>query len=425
MSGIDTGVRLRAAGRFLLPALLAAGFAFRLGYGCAFPVRGEGGGLPDVDGFVALAGSFADSWSFLDREGRPSAHREPGYPLLLGTAFKVFGQRYGVLLGLNALMGTLALLMLFLVGRRLFGEGTAWIATALAAFYPPFIYYAAHPLRESVMVLAGLLSIWALLEALRLARAYAFAGAGAVNALAALTNTTFLPFGLIMAPLGLLALLRHRWRGALVFSAAYLAAFVLLYSLWPLRNYAVFGEPVLGSTAAGGSSFYTFLVIPQEIAGTPRHTELSDADPVMRASEGLDPIASDRYFWKAGLRVVAEDPVSFARLYLWRFFVDIWRVVPRSRSYDHSYGLLKWVSILTDGWILPLALVGVCLIRLRPPEMLWVYFFILSVNAVYALVLTTIRYRISVMPWAILLASFVLERLWRLCRERLEARVTS
>lgn len=406
----------------LVAALALAAFSARAGYGLwkasasGGNIRYDAGARPaafwdqaDPDHYVRLALTYADTGT-LAEDGRPTAHREPVYPVLLGWVFKLFGRSYLALLAANCLLGTLSVLALGWCGRRLFGERVGFAAAALAAVYPPFVYYAAQPLRETAMVLAGTLAVASLLWAAD-RRPAASAAAGAVNALAGLTNTTFLPFGLLCAPLAA-AFLRRRAPGAAALGlAAYFAVFLPLYAAWPVRNYLSFGRWILGSTAGGGGTFYVYLIVPQEAGGTPEQGEIMSRDPVLRASVTLDAAARERYFWKAGLERVRRAPGAFLRLVAWRFFWDQWRFYPRPRPYEHSYGLLKAVGLLTDGWIIPLALMGLLWARLRPPECLWIYLFLGSVNLVYSLVLTMLRYRLSLMPWVILLASVALCRL--------------
>ncbi|MDD5657489.1 MAG: hypothetical protein PHF00_09585, partial [Elusimicrobia bacterium] len=116
-------------------ALLAAGLALRLGYGLARPPA-----VFDIDGYAGLAESFARGWSLQDAQGRPSALREPAYPLLLGSLFKIFGRSYAAALGANCTLGVLTLWLLFALGRGLYGGRVARLALAIGAFYPPFIY---------------------------------------------------------------------------------------------------------------------------------------------------------------------------------------------------------------------------------------------------------------------------------------------
>ena len=86
-----------------------------------------------------------------------------------------------------------------------------------------------------MMVLMGELSVLAVLAAVRSESWKPFAAAGAVNALSALTNTTFLPFGFVMVPAGMLWFRRARPTRGLRLALVYLAAYAAVYSPWPAR----------------------------------------------------------------------------------------------------------------------------------------------------------------------------------------------
>lgn len=393
----------------LLWAVLALALALRLGYGLARPPQAEG--LADPDGYVSLAASVADSWSYAE-DGQPSAHREPAYSIALGLLFKLLDKRYGVLLLFNALLGTAATWLLHRIGMRLFGPTVALAGAALAAVYPPFIFYAAQPMRESLLLAVSALSVWAVLKAHERRSRASAAAAGAAGALAGLSNTTFLPFAGLFAPAGLAWLgWRADGRRSLACVTVYMLVFSALYAVWPLRNYAQFHTLVLGSTAGAGGTFYTYLLVPQALGGTPEQEIILAADPTTVAGGGLGPIEKERYFWRAGLARVRDKPWRYARLVAWRFLVDTWRILPRSRAYAHSYRLLWWTSLLTDGWLIPLGLLGLLRVRGRPPETLWLYLFVFSTALTYSLVLTMQRYRLSLMPWMILFAAAGLARL--------------
>lgn len=397
--------------RRLLPVLVLAAFALRALYCWSFPAR-----VHNTDNYVDIAASFAATGT-LAFEGALTAAREPFYPMLLGAVFKLFGARYAVTALFNCFLGAVSIAALFWAGRRLFGERIAVLACLIAAVYPPFLFYAAQPVRETLMVLMSLLCLTSLLHAFDSDSPWAHAGAGAVNALAALTITTFLPFGLFIVPPVLLWLKRPRWARAARLSACYLAGFIALYGLWPLRNYRAFHTWVLGSTAAAGGVFYIYQVVPQELGGTPGESAIIAADPVWQASAAIaDPAIRQQFYWKAGLRKVKENPARFLRLVAWRFFVDQWRLTPRPRSYDHDFWKVRLVSLLTDGWILPLAFVGLFFWRLRPPEAVLIPAIIISLNLCAAPILTVLRYRLPLMPWLILLAALSLDRIWEKVR---------
>ena len=397
--------------RLLTAALLALALGARVGYGLWRPPQPPGGPVADPDGYVTLARSFAQSLSFNDRQGRPSAAREPLYPIALGSAFKALGERYAAVLSLHALLSLLMLVMLRRLTEDLFGRAAGWIAAGIAALYPPFVYYASLALRETMMAAVAVAMVLAALRAHRRATLGAAALAGAVFGLGGLTNSTFLPFGPLAASL-LAALAPARSAGSRR-AAACLAALVVVYLPWPVRNALVFRKPIIGSTAGAGSTFYAYLVVPQRLGGTPEQHALLSADPVVRGAEGMDDAERETYFWREGLARVRREPWAYARLVAWRFFWDQWRIWPRERPYGLPYRTLKWVSALSDGWIVPLGLLGLALSLRRSREALYPAAFVAAVGGAYALIFTMLRYRLSLMPLLIAFAASLIVRLRR------------
>lgn len=400
----------------LLAGLFLAGLCLRVGYGLAHPPVRPDGRLLDSDRYVSMAASFASSLSFADEAGNPTAHREPGYPAALSLFLLLLRREALAVLLANTCFGLAALWVAYRAGRKLFGERAAGLALGLSIVYPPFIFYSAQPYRECWLTLLGAWAVWLLIRAEEDPRPRRFAAAGAAAGLAALSSTPYLGFGLAAS---CLLWLRRRDRPgeASRRCGAYLAAFLCLYSVWPVRNFLAFGRLVLGTPVAAGDHFYMFQAVPEELGGTPEHYEILERDPVWRAGQGIrDPILRDRFFWKAGLERIRERPLDYLRLAAWRLFWDQWRFWPRPRAYSHSYGLLKLTGALTDGWIIPLFFIGAFWAGLRPPGTAWVYLFIASISVSYALVLTMLRYRVPLMPWIILLASSALDRAWARAR---------
>lgn len=382
----------RGSSRLLLGLIVAAGLAARLGYAAWRPAAAS-----NQDNYRAIAESVADH-GVLGEAGRPTAEREPAYPVLLGLAFKIFGKTYAVILGLNLLCSAVLLVLLYWAGARIFGEDVGLLAAAIAAFYPAFIYYAAQPLRETMMAAAGAAAVAAFLWR-------PGPVAGAVCAAASLVNTTFLPFAVVGAPLLMARLKMGR-------PLLYLAAFAAVYAAWPVRNHLVFDRWLLGSTAGAGTIFYVYQVVPQELGGTQAEVDIVANDPVIQGAKAIpDVIDREKHMWRAGLAKAAENPAAFFRRFAWRLLWDQWRLVPRPRNYEQSYELLWWASALSDGWLIPLGLAGLVLWRGRPREGAVPAVFVLCAAGAYALILSILRYRVSLMPWVILFAAYALLRL--------------
>ncbi|MDD5627444.1 MAG: glycosyltransferase family 39 protein [Elusimicrobia bacterium] len=394
---------------WILPALLALGLLARLGYGLHHPPQRPGQELADPDCYVEAATSVSRSWT-LEVFAQRSAYREPGYPVLLGIMFKVFGRGYPAVLLTNCGLAAAALLFLALAGRELFGETVSLLAAAISACYPPFIYYAALPARETAILAASAAALWTLVRALARPGAAAFAWAGLAAAFCGLTNVTLLPFALVLAPAAVV-LLRRRW----LWSGVYLAAFLAVYSVWPLRNYIAFRAWIPGTTMTSGTILFNYLVVPQELGGTPEEERLRKEDPVFQAAAGMPREQAELHFRKASAAWIGSHPWAYLKLVAWRFFWDEWRLWPRPQAAGDSYRKLRWVGLLTDGWLIPLGLLGMLLAR-KVPRSLCLVLFVFALALTHSLILTMLRYRLPIMPWMILFASLAVSRLWALRR---------
>ena len=144
-------------------ALLAAGLTVRLAYALMLP-RKPPAKRPLGPRRLLRAGDFF--FAFMGARGfrsRLTAMREPVYPIALGLAVKTLGRNYGAMLALHGLLSTLSLGLMFVLGRRLFGEAVAFpfgrgrLLSAVHLLLLP-------ALRETMMVFLGLLSLWSVIK---------------------------------------------------------------------------------------------------------------------------------------------------------------------------------------------------------------------------------------------------------------------
>jgi hypothetical protein len=178
----------------------------------------------------------------------PSALIPPVYPYLIAGIFKVFGINTKasalVILSLNSLFSALTCIPIFLVARKIVGEGVAKWATWLWAFFPYAVYFPTNTMWYHGLV--GLLLAWQVWMVLRLEQSAGIAewiGFGALSGFAAMTDP---------ATLGILPILigwtcyrlhqrRQRWFAPAVTACAVV---VLAVTPWMVRNYEVFHKPV-------------------------------------------------------------------------------------------------------------------------------------------------------------------------------------
>jgi 4-amino-4-deoxy-L-arabinose transferase-like glycosyltransferase len=231
-------------------ALIAlAGLALRLAYTIAnrhYPVIG------DAQVFHLDAQHLADGHGFQRPfEQVPTAEHPPVFIVLLALVDLVGGS--GVLAQKCAMcvVGTVTVVLIGLLGRRVAGDRAGAIAAALAAVYPLLWVVDGSLMSETaygVTIVLVLLAAYWYLAAPSWRRA---AGVGALIGLAALTRGEALWLVLILGvPLAWRA--GSAWRPRLGTFAALVVAFALVLAPWTIRNLVTFKDPVLISTNGYG-----------------------------------------------------------------------------------------------------------------------------------------------------------------------------
>jgi mannosyltransferase len=115
-----------------------------------------------------ISTSFAndeDSWAIIER-----SQTDPNFPtyyLFLHYWVVLFGDSEFSLRFPSALSGVLAVLAIYMVGRRLFGYGTGLMAALILAFSPFHIFYSQETRVYALMALLGLLSFYFFLKVLK------------------------------------------------------------------------------------------------------------------------------------------------------------------------------------------------------------------------------------------------------------------
>lgn len=223
----DQGLYVRVA------SAVAAGRGLSFSRDMAVAKSGRAEGGPLAEGWVENP-DYAFGLAPVDM---PSAVMEPGYPVLLGLSFALFGTTVGAVWVVNlafSIIGVLAVKRLLIR----FGEGASLAGALMWALYPPFVFYAAHAMTETAH---------SALLALCCALLFSSGGTPRGAFVAGLGLGAFFLFratGVILLPLAALYLGIRRLRLQLLLALG----FALAVSPWVLRNQLVLGEPVFMPT---------------------------------------------------------------------------------------------------------------------------------------------------------------------------------
>lgn len=381
---------------------LALGLALRLAY--AWYGHNYDSIPTTVDGYETIALSLLERGEYSIIPGVPTSMREPTYPLFISAVYWVLGgRRPWAVLALQCALGVGTAWLAGRLGRRLFGPKVGRGAFWAYLFYPPSIYYSAYFFRETVSVfllsaLAWFSTFWAAPQRDSKAVSRTLASGLAAGALA-LSNSAILPATMLAglalpaaAPAG------SKLRRAIL----YWAPLALGLLFWTGRNWSVHHALVAGSTH-GGEEFYQALIVPPSDLGTGRQTEILAADPAWLEAVTLPEVERNARLTAASLSFIARNPGVYAGRVLARI-VKFWRLWPYKRRYHHSFALLVAVSLLSDGWIIPLGLCGLWLFRARWRQAPALPAAILGLTLVYGAVHAVIRYRTPLMPGVLVVA---------------------
>lgn len=404
---------LPARDRRWLAALLLTALAVRAVYCWKFPQWGPGGSIPDLNWYETIAESLLHRGVMADPSGALTAAREPAFPMLLAALYHLTGPSYRAAQVLNCVFGTLTIWLIFLLARAAFGRRAAWLAAGIAAFYPQFLYYTATLERETFQTFLMASTAFLILRAARAPSWRAWVPPGLVAALVALTNSALLPAALMLAP-GIWLLGRRTGRDFRRWSVLYFAVFLAAYAAWPLRNEKVFHRFILGIDQ-GGAHLYIGIIVPNDAAGTPKEQDYLANDPVAQAALKVPEAERDRIFYAGALHYILAHPLGYAAVCL-RSLAKLWRLYPYPRAYAYHYRLIKWVGLLSDGWIIPLGFLGMLLAGFRFPEADVFLNVVFSVTFTYMLFWSIVRYRLPMMAFVIPYCAYALTRLeerWR------------
>ena len=174
----------------------------------------------------------------------PTAEHPPAWEVVLAAADRLGANGYLAHRLIGGLIGTITVVLIGLLGRRVAGERVGLAAAGIAAVYP-MLWAADVSLMSETLY--GALVVGALLAALALRARPGPARAallGALIALAALTRGE----ALLLLALLVVPLCRRRWR----LLAVSLAAFAVVLAPWTIRNATTFAKPVLISGNSNG-----------------------------------------------------------------------------------------------------------------------------------------------------------------------------
>jgi hypothetical protein len=441
---MENGLVARNGGRVGLAALVAIlliGLGLRLDY--AWDGREP---VFDAAAYAAIAANLEQGNGFTVGAAatQPSSNYSPGLPLLVAGAYEVTGGVHERLARvLLALVGSLAVLFTYLIGRRLSGPTAGLIGAAAIAVYPALLEYQgmlmSEPLAATLLSGSVLAIFWAsdpspgwregrgAENGPSLARPQALLplrhpGArwlipGLLLGATAMVRPEYLGVALLLGVVVFARTVSSDWQRALTQAAILLAGVVVVVAPWTIRNAVALDRAVPISTG-GGQVLFAGTYLPSD--GDPekvgaevvaRHPELFAPADAQRlrleqilarlAAARYPELETDRALSRMGREQLGDDiseqPLEFAG-FLATKVGRIWSHGPRAVMRAPGWEALHWALV-------GFGLLGLCLLAWRRRwEALVLATVFLAITALSALLVASPRRVLVMLPLVAALA---------------------
>jgi len=295
------------------PVLIGGlGLAIRMGYALIAtqvdPFLRQNPLYGDAASYDRIVRSLLAGTGYSQYPPLPGAFWPPLYPIFLWGVYLLGG--YNLLLGrvVQAIVGALVPVTVYLIGRRLFKAQVALLAACGMVFYPYLIYFGAWLIAESLYI--ALLSFTLLVAVVMQRRPNAWLSMVlgvllGLDTLAKPVTLFFLPF---VALWFLLSLNAQPVLCRLKLGILALALMLSVLAPWIIRNYTLYGDWFISLN--GGYTFYG--------ANNP-HAFGGHREGFPPRIPGLSEAEQQREYYRLGFTWIKENPDDFLHLVLKKY----------------------------------------------------------------------------------------------------------
>ncbi len=332
----------------------------------------------------------------------PTAFRAPGQSVFLAILYFIFGHNLLLVRIVQAILGSLACLLVYLICIKLsLSQFCSILAGLLTALYPYNIYAAGSFYPINLLTFLLLLATLFLIDAFNRYNKLSLIGAGICLGLGALTVPytlilfLYIPFWLISSPR--ISSLKKK----LTYLSIVSITFALTVAPWLGRNFFVFDKVTFATN--GGYNFWL---------GNNQKATFSSGNKVLIPKElgkkldlATDEVEKEEIFVEEALGFIKEKPIRFAQLSLGKA-LNFFSFCPETATQNkHTTKKFKLISIFSYGPILILGILGMYALRRRWKEISIFFWYFISFMLVCGFTISKIRFRLPLDVYLIIFGS--------------------
>lgn len=332
--------------------------------------------------------------------GVPTAFVAPLYPFFLSLIYTVFGHNYWVVKILQAIIGGLTSLIVFFIGKELFNYWTGFFSSLFVAVHPELIGISTFIYTETLNIFLLSLFVLFFIKGLKNnddKKYYLLSGLFLGLSTLCKGVTLLFPFLLLC-----FFIVDRGLRKKLANLFPFVCVFVVTITPWTIRNYYHF-KTFLPIATGGGEALWTGNYIPFD--GEFRYEQTRAK--IEELTKGLTPIERDKKLMEEAKKTIFENPKTFLKLFvkkIYRFWLKVYEDIPRGKKRTTNIPIKTGLAFIHYP-ILILALLGIFKSN-RGGKEIWIILSLLFYfTLVYAITFAVPRYRLPVMPYAIVFSS--------------------
>ena len=387
----------------------------------------------DRDAYLGIATGIAEGRGFSSPDSsQPTAFRPPLYPTFLGAGLICFPPSV-VVGGINIITSLLTVWLTARLGRSLNFGPRRFLAALIVAIDPLLVWYTCQPMTESTCTFLATLWLWSIIS-ISPGNLSEFSIkqflSGLAFGLLVLCRPTFWLVAVLYVLIWMTTLRRDHVENCATSFMPFLSRWIwslfgtlCIVAPWLIRNWIVFGVPILTTTHGG----YTFLlgnnpVFYQEVVEQ-RWGTVWQQDSLLNGQSELESkieeelgshaseIQRDRWYSNQARQYILATPRLFAAAVVHRIR-SLWNIVPQGDATAHAVG---W-TMSAVGWfyslILTAGLVGLITISYSQDRRNWLPLFVLiaSVQLAHFFYWTNTRMRAPLTPAIALFALVAIPR---------------
>jgi len=376
---------------------------------------------------------YHDEWAREVADGRvldkAPFYRAPAYSLVLGLTYAVFGRGYFMPRLLGIIIGSLSCVLIFLIGMELFSRQVGVLAGLLAGFYSMFLYYDSMLLTVYLEIFFYLLTVFWLLKWIKEKSTRAVFLTGVFCGLASITRPNFIVFIPCVALIILLALPKTPIKSRLHQALLFIAGSMILILPVMLVNIIKGGDFVVIAWNGGINFFLGNNPDSNGWSATAPGLEstwwggYNDAIVIARQALGkqhLLPSEISNYWYLRGMNFVFGKPLEWLGLMVKKIYLLLNAFELSNNQSIVGFKEFSWllrIPVINYAMILAFSIWGI--IKSGKNRKAAVVVMLLCAYALTIVIFfVCARYRVVIVPFLIIFASYAVTRLIQKIKER-------